>query len=59
MISVHDGGNGPKLGDLVEFRKMFHGCLVRRSDALFEVTDAVLCAAEPVHSLVRLTINSS
>lgn len=56
VISVHDGGNGYELGDLVEFRKIFHGCLARRADALFELTDAVLCAAEPVHSLVRLSL---
>ena len=56
VISVHDGGNDAERGDLVEFRKMFHRCLARRSDALFELTDAVLCAAEPVHSLVRLSL---
>ena len=56
VISVHDGGNGHEFGDLVEFQKVFHGCLARRSDALFELTDAVLCAAGPVHSLVRLSL---
>ena len=43
-------------GDLDRFRVGFYGCLTARSDALFELTDAVLCADGPVRSLVDLTL---
>jgi hypothetical protein len=56
VISVHDDGNDCELGDLVRFREMFHRCLARRADTLFELTDAVLCAAGPVHTLVGLSL---
>ena len=35
---------------------MFYGSLSARADALFELTDAVLCADGPVGSLVELTL---
>src|SRR5207302_9118561 len=56
VISVHDrcGGNG--VGHLAGFRREFYGCLTRRADALFELTDAVLCADGPVRSLVELSL---
>ena len=41
---------------LAGFRRDFYQCLVRRADALFELTDAVLCADGPVRSLVELTL---
>jgi hypothetical protein len=31
-------------GDLARFREEFYGSLTARADALFELTDAVLCA---------------
>ncbi|WP_210406365.1 NF041680 family putative transposase [Micromonospora sp. MH33] len=43
---------------LAGFRRDFYQCLVRRADALFELTDAVLCADGPVHSLVDLTLTA-
>ena len=43
-------------GDLGRFREEFYGSLPARADALFELTDAVLCAAGPVTSLVELTL---
>ena len=46
---------GP-LGDLDRFRQVFYGSLSARADALFELTDAVLCADGPVGSLVELTL---
>ena len=46
---------GP-LGDLDRFRQVFYGSLSARADALFELTDAVLCADGPVRSLVDLTL---
>lgn len=41
--------------ELAEFRKALLGCFVRRGDALFELTDAVL-AAGPVPSLPHLSL---
>jgi hypothetical protein len=55
MISVHDTGTAGALGDLSRFRHAFYGCLTARADALFELTDAVLCAEGPVRSLVGLS----
>ena len=43
-------------GDLAAFRGEFYASLTARSDALFELTDAVLCADGPVTSLVELTL---
>jgi len=41
---------------LREFRSRVYDCLARRADALFELTDAVLCADHAVTSLVRLCL---
>src|SRR3982751_2119540 len=38
------------------FRGEFFGCLGRRADELFELTDALLYAEGPVHSLVGLCL---
>lgn len=38
--------------DLRVFRERFHGCIERRSDALFELSDAILTAGHvpsPIH----------
>src|SRR5690242_15795724 len=48
--------SGP--GDLAWFRREFYACLTARADALFELTDAVLCADGPVTSLVALTLTA-
>jgi hypothetical protein len=56
MISVHDAGVAGALGDLSRFRYEFYQCLTARADALFELTDAVLCAEGPVTSLVELSL---
>src|SRR3954466_3144720 len=56
MISVHDVDPGGTLGRLAGFRREFHRCLTARSDALFELTDAVLCGDTPVRSLVELSL---
>ncbi|MFE3314926.1 transposase, partial [Embleya sp. NPDC059213] len=42
--------------ELSRFRVEFHACLTRRSDALFELADAVLCADGPVRTLVGLSL---
>ena len=58
---VHARTPGPgdtpaELGELAWFRGEFYASLTARSDALFELTDAVLCADGPVTSLVELTL---
>src|SRR3954447_1390344 len=42
--------------DLACFRQEFYVSLTARADALFELTDAVLCVDGPVRSLVDLTL---
>ena len=43
-------------GDLAGFRREFYTSLTARADALFELTEAVLCADGPVTSSVELTL---
>jgi DDE superfamily endonuclease len=56
MISVHDTGTAGALGDLSQFRQEFYQCVTARADALFELTEATLCAEGPVTSLVELSL---
>jgi hypothetical protein len=56
LISVHDAGVAGAFGELSRFRQEFYQCLTVRADALFELTDAVLCADGPVGSLVELSL---
>jgi hypothetical protein len=44
------------LGVLSRFRTEVYACLTARPDALFELTDALLCAEGPVRSLVELVL---
>jgi hypothetical protein len=44
------------LEELGWFRAELYGCLTARADALFELTDAVLCAEGPVRTLVELAL---
>ena len=53
MISVHDAGSSGAVGELSGLRQEFYRCLTRRADALFELTDAVLCADGPVRSVAE------
>jgi hypothetical protein len=53
---VHDQARAVALGELGRFRHEFYSSLTRRSDALFELTDALLCADGPVRTLVDLTL---
>ena len=46
------------LDDLRRFREVFYDCLLARADALFEVTDALLCVEGAVTSLVELTLTA-
>ena len=52
------GDTPARRGDLAGFRREFYACLTARADALFELTDAVLCADGPVTSLVELTLTA-
>lgn len=56
MISVHDPLVGKGFGELRRFRQEFYACLSARADAVFELTDAVLCADGPVRSLAELSL---
>lgn len=56
VTSVHDRGPADAVGDLDRFRRVFYDCLTARADALFDLTDAVLCADGPVRSLVELSL---
>ena len=56
MESLHDQACASALGKLSRFRREFYTSLTTRADALFELTDAVLCADGPVRSLVDLTL---
>jgi hypothetical protein len=58
VISVHDARSVDELGTLSGFREALYDCLTRRADALFELTDSVLCADGPVGSLVGLSLTA-
>jgi hypothetical protein len=47
---------GTSLADLGRFRGRLYGSLCARADALFELTDALLCWDGPVTSLVELSL---
>jgi hypothetical protein len=55
VISVDGQGRADEFGVLTAFRRVFYDFLRRRADALFELTDAVLCTDAPVSSLVGLS----
>jgi DDE superfamily endonuclease len=57
--SVHDHGRSAALGELVGFRREFYASLTARADALFELTDAVLCTDGPVTSLPELSLTAT
>ncbi|GAA2604313.1 hypothetical protein GCM10010399_39060 [Dactylosporangium fulvum] len=56
MISVPEARPVDAAGDLAAFRREVYRCLTGRGDALFELTDAVLCADGPVRSLAELSL---
>ncbi|MGW4893510.1 NF041680 family putative transposase [Kitasatospora sp. NPDC004240] len=56
MSLLHDAAHVESLAVLSGFRADFYDCLTARADALFELTDALLCADGPVKSLVDLTL---
>lgn len=58
MSLLDDRARVDDRGVLSSFRTGLFGCLTARADALFELTDAVLCADGPVRSLVDLTLTA-
>jgi len=56
VIVVEQGVQGEPFAELSRFRGVFYDCLTGRRDALFELTDAVLCADGPVKTLVGLAL---
>ncbi|WP_326960190.1 transposase [Amycolatopsis sp. NBC_01286] len=53
---MHHAGDAGAAGELSALRQEFHRCLTRRADALFELTEAVLCADGPVRSVAELSL---
>lgn len=49
-------GRALTLGWLAEFRQRLYSCFTGRADALFELTDAIVCADHAVTSLVELSL---
>ncbi|WP_433549053.1 NF041680 family putative transposase [Streptomyces sp. CA-294286] len=58
MSLPFDVSAGQALGLLSRFRVEFYDSLYARADALFELTDAVLCADGPVKTLVELSLTA-
>ncbi|KOU72612.1 transposase [Streptomyces sp. MMG1533] len=56
MSLLHDDVRREPLEELSRFRGEFYSCLTARSDALFELADAVLCGDGPVRSLAELSL---
>lgn len=55
-IVPNDASRVESLAVLSRFRTDFYACLTARVDALFELTDAVLCTDGPVRTLVGLSL---
>ena len=53
---LEDAVRVESLSVLSRFRNGFHDCLTARADALFELTDALLCPDGPVKALVDLAL---
>ncbi|MEU9371676.1 NF041680 family putative transposase [Streptomyces avermitilis] len=56
MSLLHHDVRSEALTQLSYFRGEFYSCLTARSDALFELADAVLCGDGPVRSLAELSL---
>jgi hypothetical protein len=53
---LNDAARVESLAVLSRFRANFHDCLTARADALFGLTDALLCTDGPVKTLVDLAL---
>ncbi len=56
MSLLHRDARREPLAELSCFRGEFFSCVTSRSDALFELADAVLCGDGPVRSLAELSL---
>ncbi|WP_369776996.1 NF041680 family putative transposase [Streptomyces sp. R33] len=56
MSLLHRDARREPLAELSRFRGEFYSCLTARSDALFELADAILCGNGPVRSLAELSL---
>jgi hypothetical protein len=56
MSLLHRDARQEPLAELSCFRREFYSCLTARSDALFELADAMLCSDGPVRSLAELSL---
>lgn len=56
MSPLHHDARREPLVEPSCFRGEFYSCLTARSDALFELTDAVLCGDGPVRSPAELSL---
>ncbi|SOE79244.1 DDE superfamily endonuclease [Streptomyces sp. OV198] len=56
MSLLHHDARSEALAQLSCFRGEFYSCLTARSDALFELAEAVLCGDGPVRSLAELSL---
>ena len=56
MSLLDDADRVESLTVLSRFRTDFYACLPARTDALFELTDALLCTDGPVKTLVELSL---
>jgi hypothetical protein len=56
---VHDGHTMEPPDALRAFRRSFYGCFHRRSDALFELADAILSADGAAPSPAHLSLQAS
>jgi hypothetical protein len=56
MSLLEEPAHVERMAAISGFRRELYGCFPRRADALFELTDAVLGAPGPVHSLAELSL---
>ncbi|OEJ56699.1 hypothetical protein BGM19_00125 [Streptomyces agglomeratus] len=56
MSLLQHGVPRDAFAELSCFRTEFYACLTGRRDALFELSDALLCADGPVRTLVELSL---
>jgi hypothetical protein len=56
MSVLQQSDTGEAFGTLSRFRAEFYECLSGRGDALFDLTDALLCTDGPVKTLVDLAL---
>ncbi|WP_245786322.1 transposase, partial [Lentzea albida] len=53
---MHHARDAAASRELSGVRQEFYRCLTRRADALFELSDAVLCGDGPVRSIAELSL---